>query len=321
VEPLPSSRTESSAADVEPIRDQIVILAAPRSGSSALFAALSAHPDLWSLYRESNAILEGPFHPATRGWTSSALVAADLDGATRSELIHRFFDQAGNLERIPLARHLPIRGRGRRRISMTIARVSRPFKKAPIRLVEKSPKNSLRVPFMRALFPDARFVHLTRHPAANIASLYRAWLTPDRYKTYPMPQGFHIRGYDGHDWSFMLQPGWRAFDGQTLAEVCADQWRACNEMVLHDLADLATDATDRAIRIRFEELVADPAEALGQLASWAGLDPEPFSRFHSGLPVVQGSRPAAPEVRRQVRSEVDAVLDQVHEVAGLLGYS
>ncbi len=320
MESLGLAHVDGTPSPDQLIRDPIVVLAAPRSGSSVLFAALSAHPDLWSLYRESNAILEGPFHPAGRGWISNALTAEDLDGESRSQLIRRFFDQAGNVDRIPLARNLPIRGRGRRRISSAIAVASRPFKHAPIRLVEKSPKNSLRVPFVRALFPDARFVHLTRQPDANIASLYRAWLIPDRFKTYPLPEDFHIKGYDGSGWSFVLQPGWRALNGHALAEVCADQWRACNQTILHDLADL-TGTTDRVIRIRFEDLVADPMETLARLASWADLEPGGFSRFRSGLPVVQGSPPAIGDERRLVRSEVESVLAGVEAVAALLGYS
>ena len=35
-----------------------------------------------------------------------------------------------------------------------------PLKRPPIRIVEKSPKNVFRIRFLRALFPDARFLHL-----------------------------------------------------------------------------------------------------------------------------------------------------------------
>ena len=40
------------------ICDPIIIVGAPRSGTSMLFQALSTHPDLWSLYRESQRVLE-----------------------------------------------------------------------------------------------------------------------------------------------------------------------------------------------------------------------------------------------------------------------
>lgn len=299
------------------IREPIVILAAPRSGSSSFFAALSAHPDLWSRYRESNRLLEGPYHPAALGWRSNALTEEDLDPARRAQLLRAFYATVGNLERLPLGRHLPLRGRGRRRVSELIALASGPLKRPPIRIVEKSPKNTLRIRFVRALFPDARFVHLVRDPRPNIASLYRAWRIPDRYKTYPLPAGFTISGYDGTHWSFVLQPGWRELQGRRLIEICADQWRACNEACLEDLASLPSE---RVLRLRFEDLVARPTEVLGRVASWAELDPEPFARFSWGLPVIQARTP--PDERKWIslREEVEGVLPHVRDVAAALGY-
>ena len=158
------------------IRDPIIIVAAPRSGSSLLLAPLSAHPDLWSLYKESNQILEGPFHPATEGSECHALSEGDLDVMTRERILEAFFKSAGNLEKLPLARHVPLRGRGRPWYSTAISIVSSPFKRPPIRLVEKSPRNTLRIPFIRKLFrgrpvhpPDQRRASEHRIPLRRLA--------------------------------------------------------------------------------------------------------------------------------------------------------
>ena len=299
------------------IRDPIVILAAPRSGSSALFGALSAHPDLWSRYRESNRLIEGPFDPRVTGASSNALTEDDLDDETRAVLLRRFFDTVGNLERIPVVRSVPLRGRGRRRVSEAIAMFSRPFKRPPLRIVEKSPKNTLRVPFMRTLFPDARFLHLTRDPRGNIASLYRAWQIPGQYETYPLPPGYRIVGYSGAAWSFVLQPGWERLDGRTLVEVCADQWRACNEACMRDLGKIDGASS---LRVRYEDLVAHPHDTLRRIAGWADLDPVPFDRFGAGLPVIQSATKPDPEKWLTLRQEIGSVLEQVQEVASALGY-
>ena len=299
------------------IRNPIVILAAPRSGSSLLFGLLSAHPKLWSLYRESNELLEGPFDPLSSGRPSNALTERDLDRVSRDRLLRAFYARAGNLEVIPPFRRLPLEGRGRRRVSITIARLSAPFKRPPIRLVEKSPKNSLRVPFIRALFPDARFLHLTRDPRSNIASLVRAWQIPDRYKTYPLPAGYRIDGYEGTSWSFMLQPGWQELDGRTLAEVCADQWRACNEATFRDLAELQET---RALRLRYEDLISDPMGSLRLIANWANLEARPFDRFARALPTLQSSTPPDERKWLTLRDEVERVLPMVREMSGRLGY-
>jgi Sulfotransferase family len=299
------------------IREPIVILAAPRSGSSLLLAVLSAHPDLWSLYKESNRILEGPFHPRFRGWASNVLTEDDLDAGSRAWLPRRLFDDAGNLERLPLARFVPLRGRGRPWYSAGIAMASRPLKRPPIRFVEKSPKNTLRIPFLRALFPDARFIHLTRDPAANIASLFRGWRDPHRHNVYPLPDGFHLSGYKGTHWCFVLQPGWRSFDGASLIDVCADQWRACNE---HCLRDLRAVAADRVLRMRFEDLVAEPSTRLSEIARWADLDPKPFARFARGLPVIQPSARSHGGTDHRLPPEVDPAVSRLRRLSAELGY-
>jgi hypothetical protein len=300
------------------IRDPVVILAAPRSGSSALFAALSAHPDLWSRYRESNQLFEGPFDPILTGAPSNALTEDDLEEDTRGTLLRGFFDSVGNLERLPFTRHITLRGRGRRRISEAIALLTKPLKRPPIRIVEKSPKNTFRVPFLRALFPDARFIHLTRDPRGNIASLYRAWQMPGRYKTYPLPPGFRVVGYSGSEWSFVLQPGWDRLDGRTLVEICADQWRACNEACMRDLRSVGPEV---AMRVRYEDVVAHPMEALGRIAGWAHLDPAPFERFAAGLEAIQATSKPHPDKWRGLQREIGSVLGQVEDVASTLGYS
>ncbi len=293
--------------------DPIIIVAAPRSGSTLLFSLLSAHPVLWSRYRESNDLLEGPFDPRQTGAASNALDDSDLDAETAARLRLAFYRSAGNLERLPLGRCLPIRGRGRMPAGRMIELLSRRWKRPGIRLVEKSPKNSLRVPFMRALFPGARFLHLVRDPRTNVASLARAWSMPDRHKTYPLPPGFRIRGYEHDSWSFMLQPGWRSLEGHSLVEVCIHQWRACNEACLREL-------DQNALRVRYEDLVACPATVLSAVADWAHLDARPFDRFKRRLPVVQTRTRPQPDKWISMKDEVEQTLPGAADVSAALGY-
>jgi hypothetical protein len=297
------------------IRDPIIIVATPRSGSSSLFAALTSHPDLWSLHSESRAVLDGPFHPKYRGWESHALTEQDLDPEIAPELRRRFFDGVGNLERIPLGRFVPLRGRGKPEISPWIAALSRPFKRAPVRIAEKHIPNILRIRFLDALFPDARFLHLTREPFANLSALYRAWNHPARYKDFPLPEGFRIEGYDGDSWSFVFPPGWRSLEGSTLSEVCGFQWASCHERCLEDVARIDPA---RYLRVRFEDLIADPSGALSTIAAWAELDPRPFRRL-DGLPRINVTK-RVPEVSVPVE-EIRAVLPSLNDVAGALDYS
>ena len=54
------------------IASPIVVLAAPRSGSSTLFACLSAHPEVWSLYTEAKRVFDGVLRPEGGGSTGRA---------------------------------------------------------------------------------------------------------------------------------------------------------------------------------------------------------------------------------------------------------
>lgn len=299
---------------VELIQRPIIILAAPRSGSSLLLQLLSSHPDLWSLYEESQDVLAG-FHPSKRGWESNVLTESDLDAPTRTELHREFFSRSGNLERLPLVRLLPLRGRGR--FGRFISSVSSWFRRPPIRIVEKTPHNALRVRFLRELFPDALFLHLTRDPRTNIPALYRSWLNPDQYLAFPLWGDFEIEGFHGTHWSFILPPGWREMNGKPLADICAFQWRAANEFPLNDLSNVDPS---QSLRTRYEDILEDPRRALGRIAEWANLDPGPFQRFKGNLPRINVTRNRRASEWAMPPEELDRVLPTVADVAARLGY-
>jgi hypothetical protein len=278
-----------------------------------LFQALSAHPALWSTYRESQAIIEAWF-PLFSGRDSNLLTEHDLDEGARHGLERDFFRTVGNIERFPvLSRGLPLIARYR--LSKCITLLGRSDKRAPIRIVEKTPTNSFRIPFLRALFADAVFLFMVRDPRPNIASIYRGWEST-QFKTHPMPRGFHIEGYVGSLWSFGFPPGWQTLNGQSLIEVCAYQWREYNEHCISDLEPLGRDAR----RVRYEELMDAPGRVLVDVCQWAGLDPGPMSRFRNGIPNVHRSRPSA-DKWRSLEGELDTVADSIRDTAQRLGYA
>lgn len=200
------------------IKEPIIIVGNPRSGTSSLFAVFSSHPELWSLHRESWAILDGPLHPRYRNWESNVVTEADLDAQLDGYLKGQFVRRVGNLEKVPFGRFIPVKGRGKRSAAGTIRLMSRPWKRPPLRIVEKTIPNIVRIRFLKALFPDARCVQLVRHPRQNISAIYRAWHQARRHHDVPSP-GFEIRGHVGRYWSFVLPPGWRSQHGKTLMEV------------------------------------------------------------------------------------------------------
>jgi hypothetical protein len=296
------------------IHDPVLIFGAPRSGTSMLFQALSTHPDLWSLYRESQQVIETSMDRTLAEHDSEELTAADLSPAAARALTRRFLERAGNAEGSgALVARLPLIVRARlSRLLVAGASKSRP---SAIRLVEKNPQHSFRLPFLAKLFPDARFIHITREPGPNIASIYRGWHEP-RFRTSKLPDDFPILGYTGSDWCFGRPPGWREMKGRHLMEIAAFQWRSYNAACLHDMPALGT----RAKRVKYENLIQQPLKVLREISEWADLDPAPLARFADGLPVVNTwSRPRA-DKWHSLAAQIEQVAPGVSDVAEELGY-
>jgi uncharacterized protein (TIGR03032 family) len=164
-------------------------------------------------------------------------------------------------------------------------------------VVEWSPRLGLRLGFLAATVPDARFVVMVRRPIPTISSLMRAWRS-GRFATVE-----DLEGWWGEAWSFGLVPGWQELIGAPPAEVAARQWAAYVEAMLDDLESV--DAA-RWIGTSYERLVDDPDAEMARLTQWLGVDagevPEP-------LPLSIGTL-APPEARKWQAdaSEIVAVL-------------
>src|SRR5207302_10150821 len=148
-----------------------------------------------------------------------------------------------------------------------------------VRFLEKTPKNALRIPFLNAIFPDALFVILLRHPLSTISSLMEAWSVPGKWFTTVS----ELPGWDRQEWKFLLPPGWRELNGQPLARVAACQWEKANSYILDDLRNLPSS---RWHAIEFDTLISDPAATLRRLCDFAGveLDPVLAKLAAEGLP-------------------------------------
>src|SRR5262249_45422192 len=152
----------------DPMFDRpVFIVSSPRSGSTLLFETLAQAKDLFTVGGEAHALMEGVpvISPAARGWDSNRLTAANADPTTARMLRERFRGE--------------LRDRDGRR----------PVPAERVRMLEKTPKNSLRIPFLAAVFPEARFVYLHRDPRQTLASMMEAWGS-GRFATYPNLPGW-----------------------------------------------------------------------------------------------------------------------------------
>jgi hypothetical protein len=244
------ARAQRPAARVD---RPVFIIAAPRSGSTLLFETLAANRGCWTLGDESHSQVEGipALHPRARDYASNRLLADDATGETAGRLYEAIRADLRNAE-------------GRRYLDLPVA--ERP---PGLRFLEKTPKNALRIPFLRALFPDARFIYLYRNPRDNISSLLDSWRS-GRFRMYP-----ELPGWVGEPRSHLLIPGWRGLIGRPLAEIGAGQWRITHETILQDLAEVPDPDWQL---VAYESLLADTAGEIERLCRFCEVPFGPHMR-------------------------------------------
>jgi hypothetical protein len=222
------------------VAQPVFIVSAPRSGSTMLFDALSRSDDLWTTGHENHALIERDtgLGPEDREWASNRLTGADCSAALRSLLTERYVRELRNVHGVFL-RSIPSAER-----------------RTCFRLLDKTPKNALRIPFLNCLFPGARFVYLYRDPAPNVSSMIEGWRS-GRFVTYP-----RLPGWPYWPWSFLLPPEWRQLRGSPPAEIAAFQWSSANAQIISDLAALPPGSW---IAVSYDSLVRNPRPVLQKL--------------------------------------------------------
>lgn len=281
------------------LRDPVFIVSTPRSGSTMLFDALRKSEDLWTIGHESHALLEQGtgLHPEEREWSSNRLTADDCSPKLKSLLTHRYARELRNIQDVYLT-------------TLTMEERQTGF-----RLLDKTPKNALRIPFLRGIFPDARFVYLYRDPGPNISSMIEGWRSGQFITYRRLPE------WPYWPWSFLLAPGWRQLRGSPPAEIAAFQWSSANAHIIGDLAALPACSW---IAISYENLVCNPRQALQALfrflnCSW-GQAAEEYARCSLPLSPTTLGAPHPDKWRkhehiiRPLLPELNAILTRAKEM-------
>lgn len=236
----------------------IFLVSTPRSGSTLLFETLVKAPGLFTVGNESHQRIEqvADFFPGARGWSSNRLDAGDASDGAVEELAAHFYAALKDRDGRPAS--------------------------GPVRMLEKTPKNALRVPFFAKAWPDATFIYLYRDPRETLSSMLEAWAS-GRFRTYPA-----LPGWNGPPWSLLLTPGWHDLDGRSLPQIVAHQWATTTDLLVGDLERLERD---RVAVVDYGQLVDAPQDVVARLAHDVGLDwdqqlPDqlPYSRFTLSMP-------------------------------------
>ena len=203
------------------------------------------------------------------------------------------------------------------------------------RLLEKTPTNCFRVPFVREVLPEAFLVHVVRDGRDVALSALGKWQTrPDRSALVRRARSFEIplrevvhylpdfaRDVIGRTlvprrgliWGPRF-PGMEAFRKEhTLLETCAAQWARSVEAVEEGLRPIPEE--DR-MEVRYEDLVRDPGGVLGPLLDRAALEGREEVLARAREVVTPGSVGRW----REAEEEVRAVLPLMQDTLGRLGY-
>ncbi|MBD9479206.1 sulfotransferase [Pseudoxanthomonas sp. PXM02] len=237
----------------------VFIVSPPRSGSTLLFETLSGAPGVHTIGDESHQLIEGVegLAPSHSQYHSNQLGRADATPEVVQALRGRFLDALRDREG------------------------EKPAPDAVVRLLEKTPKNALRIPFLKAVFPDAKFIYLHRDPRQVWGSMIDGWQS-GRFRMYNLP------GWEGPMWSFLLTPGWQSLIGQDLGEIVARQWETATRLMLDDLEALPPEDWTGVDYGRFLQDPQGEALRLSTFAGWSWdreLGPQlPLSRYTLSKP-------------------------------------
>jgi len=272
-----------------PVREPVFVVGCSRGGTTVVYKTLSEADELGSLQRETHDFWAS-LHPlAERQWRSHALGAADASQRDRDIVARHFFRYLG-----------------------------------ASRFVDKNNQNGLCVPYLQALFPDARFVYVKRSPGDNIHSLIEGWGRSEEFATWSetLPAEVRIDGDRYRRWCFFLFEGWREYLERPIEDVCAAQYAAMNAAILD-----ARSAIPPAqwVEIVYEDLVRDPVAAFRVV--WAALGlrfgarQEAHCRNVLGRPYNAFSPIRLDKWKEQGnRERIERVLPRVREVAQRMGY-
>jgi len=224
----------------------VIIVAAPRSGSTFLFEMLSKSVGFYTIGGESHGVIEGlaKFNLTSGFLDSNKITADDLDDDTAKELRSRFYAQLRDSENQPLTSN----------------------KKPPssIRFLEKTPKNSLRIGMLNKLYPDALFIYLYRAPIENISSIIDAWQS-GRFVTYPRLPG------RAKPWSLLLPKKWQNYHHAPVEKLAQFQWMSANQSIVNSLSELPSQ---RWTAISYSQLMENTANTLDNLCEFCGITTE-----------------------------------------------
>jgi hypothetical protein len=156
-------------------------------------------------------------------------------------------------------------------------------------VVEKTCANSLRIGFIEAIVPEARYIHIRRNPIDAIASAFKRWRAPLSLSYVmrkarfvpPSDVAYYALRYGANRLHKLTSaerhlatwgPRFNGMDAMlhraTLLEVCTHQWQRCAQSAERALRVLGAE---RSCEVDYEEFVSRPREELQRILGFLGV--------------------------------------------------
>lgn len=234
----------------------VFIMAAPRSGSTLLFETLIKSRGIYSIGDESHGLIEqfAPLKPEMKTPPSNMLDADDASVELKEDISRAFVEALVDSAGQP---------------------VINPQDAAALRMIEKTPKNVLRIPFFDAIYPDALFIYLYRSPLENISSIIDGWGS-GRFVTYA---GLQVAA---GPWSFLLPPGWQERQQDSVAQLAAWQWVTSHE---HALNAFSAIDRERVFALNYDDFLQQSAHSVESLCDFIGIEYDAELAQHCSAPL------------------------------------
>lgn len=230
----------------------IIIVGAPRSGTKMLRELLKLHPTV-----------SGPLYEKERIWcygnrdkTGRRISVSELSPEIKRYIREHF---------------------------------KKEFDKNPgKRIVDKNVGNSLRIEFVRGIFPKSPVIHIVRDGRDAACSIRKRWKSPLDFKyiwenkAFPLNEiPFFVQRQIVFLWQRVVGPEGRVkwwgpmFDDSaelvnrhSLIEICGIQWKRCTEAALAGLDKLEPGTF---MQVKYEDVVSDPVKIMDQIRKFLDL--------------------------------------------------
>ena len=234
----------------------LFILAPPRSFTSIAGAMLGQHPQLYGL-PETNLFCAETME---QWWALAAQATFQMAGGLLRTIGQLYFG-AQNDWAVQMARQWL---RHRSEVSTDFIFKTLADRVFPLVLVDKSPSTTSSLNVLQRThgkFPNARYIHLLRHPRGHGESVIR--LLEERRKSGPIPSTHWLCKSPLKVRAKLAQAGRKSL-------VLDPQfgWHARNRTICDFLAKIPAE---QRMRVRGEDLLAEPDRILPEIASWMRL--------------------------------------------------